>query len=78
MATVIGGFISFLSIIGLFFVVIRAMFFGGSVNGWASMVSIILLLSGVQLFSLGILGTYIGKIYLETKHRPKFVIAEKR
>lgn len=78
LATVVGGFIGFLSILGLIFVVIRAMFFGGSVNGWASMVSIILLLSGVQLFSLGILGTYIGKIYLETKHRPKFVIAEKR
>jgi glycosyltransferase involved in cell wall biosynthesis len=78
MATFVGGLTFVLSIIGLFFVVIRALFFGGSVNGWASMVSIILFLSGVQLFSLGILGTYVGKIYLETKHRPKFVIAEKR
>lgn len=78
MATLIGGIISFLSVIGLLFVVVRAIFFGGSVNGWASLVSIILFLSGVQLFCLGIVGKYIGKIYLETKHRPKFIIAERK
>ena len=78
LATLVGGGICFLSIFGLFFVVIRALFFGGSVAGWASLVSIILFLSGVQLFCLGIVGKYIGKIYLETKHRPKFVIAERR
>lgn len=76
-ATLSGGLICVLSIIGLIFVVIRAFFFGGSVNGWASLVAIILFLSGVQLFCLGIVGKYIGKIYLETKHRPKFIIAER-
>ncbi len=77
-ATFFGGIICFLSLLGLVFVVIRALFYGGSVNGWASLVSIILFLSGVQLFCLGIVGKYIGKIYLETKHRPKFIIAEKK
>ncbi|GAY74404.1 glycosyltransferase family 2 protein [Lentilactobacillus kosonis] len=78
LATFIGGLICSLSIIGLIFVIIRAIFFGGSVNGWASIVSIILFLSGVQLFCLGIVGKYISKIYLETKHRPKFIIQESR
>lgn len=78
LASFIGGLICFLSILGLIFVVIRAIFFGGSVNGWASIVSIILFLSGVQLFCLGIVGKYISKIYLETKHRPKFIIQERR
>ncbi|WP_268912700.1 glycosyltransferase family 2 protein [Lentilactobacillus sp. SPB1-3] len=78
LATFVGGLICFLSIIGVIFVVIRAIFFGGSVNGWASIVSIILFLSGVQLFCLGIVGKYISKIYLETKHRPKFIIQESR
>ena len=76
-ATLSGGLICTLSIIGLIFVVIREFLFGGSVNGWASLVAIILFLSGVQLFCLGIVGKYIGKIYLETKHRPKFIIAER-
>ncbi|MCY9806695.1 glycosyltransferase family 2 protein [Lentilactobacillus senioris] len=77
-ASFIGGIICFFSVIALFFVVIRAAFFGGSVSGWASMVSILLFMSGVQLFCLGIVGKYIGKIYLETKHRPEYVIEEKR
>ncbi|MGF7437286.1 glycosyltransferase family 2 protein [Lentilactobacillus senioris] len=77
-AAFIGGIICFFSIIALFFVVIRAAFFGGSVNGWASMVSILLFMSGVQLFCLGIVGKYIGKIYLETKHRPEYIVEEKR
>ncbi len=78
LATLIGGFICGLSIIGLIFVVVRALFFGGSVDGWASLVSIILFLNGVVLFCLGIVGEYISKIYLETKHRPQFIIEEKK
>lgn len=48
---------------------------GLTVAGWASTVCIICLLGGVQLISLGILGQYIGKIYLETKHRPRYIIS---
>ncbi|CAM2800991.1 glycosyltransferase family 2 protein [Fructilactobacillus fructivorans] len=71
------GVISFLiSLIGIAFVVIRALFFGGAVAGWPSLVSIILLIGGIQLFCLGILGKYIGKIYLETKHRPQYIIKD--
>ena len=48
---------------------------GKTVAGWASTVCIICLLGGIQLISLGILGQYIGKTYLETKHRPRYIIS---
>ena len=48
---------------------------GNTVAGWASTICIICLLGGIQLISLGILGQYIGKTYLETKHRPRYIIS---
>ena len=48
---------------------------GKTVAGWASTICIICLLGGIQLISLGILGQYIGKTYLETKHRPRYIIS---
>ncbi|POG98295.1 glucosyl transferase family 2 [Fructilactobacillus lindneri] len=75
-ATFIGGCSCFLAIIGILVVIVRAIFFGESVAGWPSLVSIILLIGGIQLFCLGIVGKYIGKIYLETKHRPQYIIEE--
>ena len=77
-ATFIGGLSCFLSILGILFVIIRALFFGDAVAGWPSLVSIILLIGGIQLFCLGIVGKYIGKIYLEVKHRPLYTIKEKK
>ena len=77
-ATLVGGFSCLISILGLVFVVIRALLYGDSVAGWPSLVSIILMIGGIQLFCLGIVGKYIGKIYLETKHRPLYVIKEKK
>ncbi|MTV81875.1 glycosyltransferase family 2 protein [Secundilactobacillus folii] len=74
-----GGISAFvLAIIGMVTVVVRKMMFGDPTMGWASLVSIILFVGGIQLFSLGIIGKYISKIYLETKHRPAFLIREKR
>ncbi|WP_282802337.1 glycosyltransferase family 2 protein [Secundilactobacillus kimchicus] len=77
-ATWIGGLSFVLAIFGLIFVVVRALTVGGSVAGWPSMVTIMLLLGGTQLFCLGILGQYISKIYLESKHRPKYIIKEQK
>ncbi|TWT12231.1 glycosyltransferase family 2 protein [Streptococcus sp. sy004] len=65
------------SILGIVFVVIRKLTIGGSVTGWASLVSIILFIGGLQLLSLGIIGKYIAKIFLETKKRPVYIIKEK-
>ena len=49
---------------------------GNTVAGWASMVCIVAFLGGIQLLSLGVIGEYIGKIYLETKARPRYIISE--
>ena len=51
-----------------------AKFFGETVTGWTSMVAVMCLISGIQLICLGIIGEYIGKIYSETKARPRFII----
>lgn len=70
---VITMFISFLLIIWL---VIRKLMFNNSIEGWASLVCIILFFAGVQLFSTGIIGLYISKIYTEVKNRPLYIIKE--
>ncbi len=55
---------------------IAQVFMGKTVPGWGSTVSILCFLSGIQLLSLGVIGEYIGKIYLETKRRPRYIISE--
>lgn len=67
-----------LAILGIVFVIIRRLIFGDPVSGWASLVTIILFIGGIQLFCLGIVGKYIGRIYLEVKHRPNYVIKKKK
>ncbi|MCL2015635.1 MAG: glycosyltransferase, partial [Defluviitaleaceae bacterium] len=68
------GFLSFLAsfIIMIYFIVDYIM--GGTVQGWASIIVSIWAIGGLQLLAIGIIGEYIGKIYLETKARPKYVI----
>lgn len=78
-ATWIGGLSAFAALIGLIFVVIRHFIEpASSIAGWASLVSIILLLGGIQLMCLGIVGKYIGKIYLQSKHRPIYIVQEQK
>ena len=67
--------VALVSFIGVLWAVIEAAL-GLTVSGWASMTSIICFVSGVQLICLGVIGEYIGKIYLETKHRPRYIISE--
>ena len=57
-------------------VAIRKLIFGDPVDGWASLVCIITFIGGIQLFCMGIIGQYIAKIYLETKHRPHYIVLE--
>lgn len=71
-----GLFVAFVSFIGCLWALITALC-GHSVSGWASMTCIICFVSGVQLICLGIIGEYIGKIYLETKQRPRYIISER-
>ena len=78
-ATWFGGLSAFVAIIGLIVVIVRRFAVpGSSVNGWASLVCIMLLLGGIQLLCLGIVGRYIGRIYMQTKKRPIYIIKEKK
>lgn len=74
--TGLGCGIAVLSFIGVIWSVIVALT-GHSVAGWASMTSIVCFIGGVQLICLGVLGEYIGKIYMEVKHRPRYIISER-
>ena len=74
--TAFGFLVAVISLIGIIWSIVVALI-GKAVAGWASMVSIICFLGGVQLLSLGIIGEYIGKIYLETKQRPRYIIEKK-
>lgn len=75
-AIFIGLLMCFISFLAIIFIVIRTLAFGDPVSGWPSMVCIILLLSGIQLFSMGIIGIYLSKTYLEVKKRPIYIISE--
>ncbi len=71
-----GVVVAVLSFIGVLWALITALC-GNSVQGWASMTCIVCFVSGVQLICLGIIGEYIGKIYMETKQRPRYIISER-
>ncbi|EEZ41311.1 glycosyltransferase [Photobacterium damselae] len=70
----IGLGISFLSFIFLMYVLISALFFGIHTPGYASTISVVLFLGGIQLISLGVIGGYISRIYVEVKQRPIYLI----
>ena len=71
-----GVLVALVSFIGVIWAVVQAIL-GNTVSGWASMTSIICFVSGVQLICLGVIGEYIGKIYMETKARPRYIISER-
>ena len=74
--TALGTVIAGLSFLGVIWSIVMR-FMGNVVAGWSSMTCIICLIGGVQLVCLGILGEYIGKIYMEVKHRPRYIISER-
>lgn len=75
-ASVVGIFFCVLAFAFLLFIFGRALLFGDPVAGWPSTICIILLVSGVQMFCMGIMGQYLAKTYLEVKHRPIYVVDE--
>ena len=77
-ASIMGILLFLTSLLGIIIIVIRKIIWDNSAFGWASMVCIILLCSGVQLFASGILGQYLAKIYTEVKQRPYYIIKETR
>lgn len=71
------GMISFAAaFVFIVFIILRRLIFGDPVAGWASTVTIVLFLGGIQLFCMGILGQYLAKTYLETKNRPVYLVGE--
>ena len=72
-----GLIVALLSFIGIIYVQVSVIS-GNYVDGWASTTCIICFVSGIQMISLGVIGEYIGKIYLETKQRPRYFIAERK
>ncbi len=75
--TVLGMIVALLSFIGIIYVLISVIT-GYYVDGWASTTCIICFVSGIQMISLGVIGEYVGKIYLETKQRPRYFVAERK
>ena len=74
--TIIGLFVSLGGFIAIIWAIISSVA-GNTVSGWASLLCIVCSMGGIQLLSLGIIGQYIGKIYLETKRRPRYIISER-
>lgn len=71
-----GFTVSAISFIGVLYAIISYLR-GVAVSGWASMICIVCMLGGIQLICLGVIGQYIGKIYMEVKHRPRYIISER-
>lgn len=74
--TGVGIFAAIIGFLGILWSIFNVVF-AQTVAGWASMTCMICFMGGVQLLSLGIIGEYIGKIYMETKHRPRYIISER-
>ena len=75
-ASLIGIILFVVSIIMILFIVVRTLTFGDPVSGWPSLVCIITFIGGVQLLSIGVLGQYLSKTYLETKKRPVYIVKD--
>lgn len=76
LASVVGVVFCLLSFLMIVFIIVRTCVWGDPVSGWPSLVCIIFLVSGIQLFCTGIVGEYLSKTYLETKHRPIFILKD--
>ncbi|ODS62970.1 MAG: glycosyl transferase family 2 [Arenimonas sp. SCN 70-307] len=74
-ATYIGLFTAFAAFAWGAFVVVRTLFWGDPVQGWPSLMTVVLFLGGLQLVALGIIGEYLGRLYMEAKQRPLYLIA---
>lgn len=75
-SSIMGLVISFLAFIYMFIIISKTLMFGESIQGYPSLISVILFLGGIQLLSLGIIGEYLGRIFNETKNRPLYLVNE--
>ncbi len=75
-ASFLGVLLCVIAFAFMVFLVIRTLVWGDPVAGWPSMMCVLLFIGGIQLFSIGVLGKYLSKTYLETKHRPLYILKE--
>ncbi len=75
-AAIVGVLFCLLAFVMIIFIIVRTLVFGDPVSGWPSLVCIICLIAGVQLFCLGIVGQYLAKTYMEVKKRPIYLLKE--
>ena len=75
-ATIMGIITAFLAFIYTVFIVVRTFIYGIDVPGYASLICVILLMGGIQLISLGVIGEYLGRVFVEVKNRPLYFIEE--
>lgn len=75
-ASIFGILFCFIAFIMIIVIIIRTLVFGDPTSGWPSLACIIFLVSGIQLFCIGIIGQYLSKTYLETKKRPIYIVKE--
>ena len=73
----LGGIVALFALVFAIFLTVRTLILGVQVPGYASLMVAVLFLGGLQLLSLGILGEYVGRIFVETKHRPLYVVRER-
>lgn len=75
-STVLGFIISFFAFVLMMFYLIKTIVWGDDIQGFPTLITVILFLGGIQLFSIGILGEYLGRIFNETKNRPVYIARE--
>ena len=75
-ASVLGIVLCFISFLMVVYIIVKTLLFGDPVSGWPSLACMVMFMGGIQLLCMGILGQYLAKTYLETKHRPIYILAE--
>lgn len=75
-AAILGVIMCFIAFVAIIVIIVKTLAFGDPVGGWPSTTCIILFVSGIQLFCMGIIGQYLAKTYLETKNRPIYIVKE--
>lgn len=76
LSAIIGVIFCFIAFVAILVIIIKTLAFGDPVSGWPSLACIIIFVSGVQLFFLGVIGMYLSKTYLEVKKRPIYIVKE--
>lgn len=75
-SSILGLIFCFVAFIAIIFIIVKTLVYGDPTAGWPSMACIVVFVSGIQLFTIGIIGQYLSKTYLEVKHRPIYIIKE--